>query len=87
MRLQLGVNFSSKSEEKQKQSPSLAMFSLPNSNEDQKNTVYSPVCAIVIRLIEMKTKFKRFYLIILFVCGFIVRYLFYRWILYFLCDI
>ena len=78
---QLGVNFVPKLEEKQKQSPSVAIFSQPNSNEDRKNKVLTPVGAIVSRLIEMKTKTKRFYLTILLlkvllrqIC-FIVRYL------------
>ena len=47
----------------QKQSPSAAIFSQLNSNEDQKpkkNKVFPPVCAIFIRLIEKKTKQKGF---------------------------
>ena len=50
MPLQLGVNFASKSEEKQKQSLSVAIFSQPNSNEGQNNKkkkekrLYSSVC-------------------------------------------
>ena len=62
------MNFAPKSEGKQKQSPSVAIFSQPNSNEDQKNEknkVFTPVCAISIRLIEMKINTKRFYLTIL----------------------
>ena len=54
---------------KQKQSPSVAIFSQPNSTEDQKiktkNKDFTPVCAILIRLIEVKTKAKRFCLTIL----------------------
>ena len=54
---------------KKKQSPSSATLSQPNSNEDQKNkkkgTVFTPVCAIFIRLFEMKAKAKRFYRTIL----------------------
>ena len=63
---QLGVNFVPKSEEKQ--SPSAAIFSQPNSNEDQKKTkkkVFIPACAIFIRLIKVKTNAKSFYLMIL----------------------
>ena len=62
------MNFVPKSEEKQKQLPSVSIFLHPNSNEDQKtkkSKVFIPVCAIFIRLIEMKTKAKRFYLTIL----------------------
>ena len=69
---------------KQKQSPFAAILSQPNLNEDQKkNKVFTPVCAIFIRTVEMKTKAKRFYLtILLFVvllCDicFIVRYMFF----------
>ena len=66
MLLQLGVNFAPKSKEKQKQSLSAAIFSQPNSNEDKKNNqIFTPVCAIFIRLIEMKTNAKRFCLTIL----------------------
>ena len=53
---------------KTKKSPSVAIFSQPNSNEDQtneKNKVFTPVCTIFIGLIEIKTKAKRFYLTIL----------------------
>ena len=48
--------------EKQNQSATVAIFSQLNSNEDQKNKVFSPVCAIGICLIEMKTTTERFYL-------------------------
>ena len=58
------VNFVPKSEEKQKQSPSAAIFSQPKSNKDKKKQVFTPLCAIFIRLIEMKTKAERFYLTI-----------------------
>ena len=74
------MNFAPKSEEKQQQSPSVAIFSQPNTNEAEKNKVFTPVCAIVIRLIEMKTKTKRFYravlLLVVLLCDvcFVVRY-------------
>ena len=82
MWLQLGVNFAPKSEEKQKQSLSVAIFSQPNSNEEQKNKVFTPVCAIVIRQIEMKTKTKKFcwtillLVVLLYDICFIARYMF-----------
>ena len=80
------MNFAPKSEEKQKQSPSVAIFLQPNSNEDhnkKKKKAFTPFCANFIRSIEMKTKAKKFYLtILLFVVlmrdiGFIDQYMFF----------
>ena len=73
MRLEVSVNFAPKSEEKQKQSPFVAIFSKPKRSIPQFVRLLSV-------LIEMKTKTKRFYLtILLFVvllCDscFIVKY-------------
>ena len=36
-------------------------FFTANQNEDEKNKVFTLVCAIFIRLIEIKTNAKRFY--------------------------
>ena len=84
MQLQLGVNFAPKREEKQKQSPSDAIFSQPNSKTHKKNAkVFNAVCAIFIRLIEMKTKTRTFYwtisLFVVLLCdsSFIVQYMFF----------
>ena len=82
-------NFAPKSEEKQEQSLCVAIFSQPNSNEDKQkkknNWVFTAVCAIFIRLIEMTTKTKMFYctilLLVVLLCDifFIVQNMF-------LCD-
>ena len=72
------MNFAPKSEEKQKQSPSDAIFSLPNSKENKKNNkVINAVCAIFICLIKMKTKTEKVLSDDFIVCGFIVRHFFY----------
>ena len=51
MRLQVSLNFAPKSGEKEKQLPSVAIFSQPNSNEDQKTKKTTRSSAQFVRLL------------------------------------
>ena len=77
------LNFALKSEEKQKQSPSVAIFLQPNWNENKKNKVFNPSLCNFYPLNQNEDENKKVLVDGFIVCGFVVRYLFFCAIYFF----